>query len=159
MLFLLLGVGVLFPWNAFISAMDYFKVKYAPTHFPIEFALPLIYNYPNMILLLFVSVWGDKLPLRGCVFRDTFPHFSPSTRFLRVLSLLFTFTGLFTNAFYDPDLALCALDVSWSVLPSRLSSSPLFPCKTLFPSLSLAPKLLSVLFWLWLPFVVSAPPC
>jgi equilibrative nucleoside transporter 1/2/3 len=62
-LFLLLGIGVLFPWNAFISANDYFKEKYKP--FPIEFTLPLIYNYPNMIFLLIVSKWGDKWPLRG----------------------------------------------------------------------------------------------
>ena len=56
---------MLFPWNAFISANDYFKEKYKP--FPIEFTLPLIYNYPNMIFLLIVSKWGDKWPLRGFV--------------------------------------------------------------------------------------------
>jgi hypothetical protein len=63
----MLGVGVLFPWDAFITAYDYFSYLYPD--FPFEFALSIglicslvsscnmftAYNLPSIVILL-VSV-------------------------------------------------------------------------------------------------------
>lgn len=57
----LFGVGVLFPWNAFISAMDYFKLKYP--NFPMEFGLPSFFNFPNLIFLIINIRWGHHFSL------------------------------------------------------------------------------------------------
>ena len=57
-IFLLLGTGVLLPWNAFLTAYDYFAHYYPD--FPFEFVLGLVYNYPNCACL-FVAIWlGPK---------------------------------------------------------------------------------------------------
>jgi len=58
LLFVLLGVGVLFPWNAFLTALDYFNDLY--TDFPFIFAVSLFYNYPSVIFLLLNIKFGPK---------------------------------------------------------------------------------------------------
>ncbi|KAL6046313.1 Equilibrative nucleoside transporter 1 [Balamuthia mandrillaris] len=58
LVFVLLGVGALFPWNAFLTAIDYFSDLY--DDFPFAFALALAYNYPSVISLLLSIRFGPK---------------------------------------------------------------------------------------------------
>jgi equilibrative nucleoside transporter 1/2/3 len=58
---LLLGVGILFPWNAFITSVDYFTAIYPS--FPFAFVVSVCYNYPNF----FVLFWNAKVGHRYTV--------------------------------------------------------------------------------------------
>eukprot|EP01105_Mastigella_eilhardi_P005377 TRINITY_DN17110_c0_g1_i1.p1 TRINITY_DN17110_c0_g1~~TRINITY_DN17110_c0_g1_i1.p1 ORF type:complete len:490 (-),score=147.55 TRINITY_DN17110_c0_g1_i1:35-1480(-) len=59
-IFLVLGTGVLLPWNAFLTAYDFFDHFYPD--FPFEVVLPLAYNYPNVVTVI-ASIWiGPKIP-------------------------------------------------------------------------------------------------
>jgi len=57
-LFVLLGIGVLFPWNAFLTAGDYFNDRY--TDFPFLFAVSLAYNYPGLVFLILNVKFGPR---------------------------------------------------------------------------------------------------
>jgi hypothetical protein len=61
---MLLGVGMLFPWNAFITAGDYFGSLYHTIPFPLVTVLPLAFNYPNIIFLLLNLFLLRKLSIR-----------------------------------------------------------------------------------------------
>eukprot|EP00005_Dracoamoeba_jomungandri_P001169 CAMPEP_0174259476 /NCGR_PEP_ID=MMETSP0439-20130205/8294_1 /TAXON_ID=0 /ORGANISM="Stereomyxa ramosa, Strain Chinc5" /LENGTH=440 /DNA_ID=CAMNT_0015343373 /DNA_START=155 /DNA_END=1477 /DNA_ORIENTATION=- len=66
MIFTLLGVGVLFPWNAFITALDYFGDAYSD--FPFAFAITLAYNY-SAIFFLFISIrFGPKFSFSSRIY-------------------------------------------------------------------------------------------
>jgi equilibrative nucleoside transporter 1/2/3 len=54
----LLGVGVLLPWNIFISAPDYFSMLYGPT---VEFYFSIAYSYPNLLGLVLMLRIGHYL--------------------------------------------------------------------------------------------------
>ncbi|ELR21496.1 Solute carrier family 29 (nucleoside transporters), member 1, putative [Acanthamoeba castellanii str. Neff] len=56
LIFCLLGVGLLFPWNALLTAADYFATLYPK--FAFSFALSLAYNWPSVIMLLLTIRWG-----------------------------------------------------------------------------------------------------
>eukprot|EP00727_Mastigamoeba_balamuthi_P011495 m51a1_g6969 hypothetical protein (431) ;mRNA; r:101083-103047 len=61
--FLTLGTGVLLPWNAFLSASDFFTHTYPD--FPFMFVMTATFNVPSA-LALFASVWlGPRLPFLG----------------------------------------------------------------------------------------------
>ncbi|EFC41053.1 equilibrative nucleoside transporter [Naegleria gruberi] len=61
LIFLLQGTGVLFPWNAFISAPDYFSALYFPNTM---LYFSVAYSVPNLLGLLFMIKFGSKLSLR-----------------------------------------------------------------------------------------------
>jgi hypothetical protein len=50
---MLLGVGLLFPWNALLTASDYFTHIYPD--FAFMFALSLAYEFPNPVYLSFLN--------------------------------------------------------------------------------------------------------
>uniref|UniRef100_A0A6B2L5H2 Equilibrative nucleoside transporter 1 n=1 Tax=Arcella intermedia TaxID=1963864 RepID=A0A6B2L5H2_9EUKA len=52
-----LGIGQLFPWNAFISGFDYFIYLFDP--FPIVFALPIANNWGSMAAFLVLTKYGS----------------------------------------------------------------------------------------------------
>jgi equilibrative nucleoside transporter 1/2/3 len=58
-IFVMLGVGALFPFNAFISVPDYFHDIY-PT-FPWQFIVGLAYNYPSIAALLLSVKYGPRV--------------------------------------------------------------------------------------------------
>ena len=58
---LVLGIGVLFPFNAFITAIDYFADLYPD--FPFGFAVTLFYQWPNVISIFFSIKFAAKIPL------------------------------------------------------------------------------------------------
>jgi len=103
-IFCILGVGILFPWNAFLSAYDYFHAEYPK--YPIQFALSLAFNYPS-IVLLFISVkFGPKLSFGGriifgflidllilCAVPVLVPNFSRELSFRLLLVLVFVTGG------------------------------------------------------------------
>ena len=47
--FFWLGAGFLFPWNAFITGIDYFASLYPESH--IDYVFSVSYMLPNMLLL------------------------------------------------------------------------------------------------------------
>lgn len=56
---ILLGAGLLLPWNAVVSVVDYFKVVYPG--FAIEFYLGMFYIYPQLPVLAVMVKWGDRV--------------------------------------------------------------------------------------------------
>jgi equilibrative nucleoside transporter 1/2/3 len=56
LIFCLLGVGLLFPWNALLTAADYFATLYP--NFAFSFALSLAFNWPSVIMLLLTIRFG-----------------------------------------------------------------------------------------------------
>eukprot|EP00727_Mastigamoeba_balamuthi_P011494 m51a1_g6968 hypothetical protein (415) ;mRNA; r:97589-100124 len=61
--FLILGTGVLLPWNAFLSASDFFVHTYPD--FPFMFVMSITHNVPNSFGQ-FASIWvGPRLPFLG----------------------------------------------------------------------------------------------
>lgn len=64
-MFFLLGNSILAPWNAFVTAIDYFKSLYpAGESKQLTFLLGVVYNGPQMLLLiLFSTVLQGKLSL------------------------------------------------------------------------------------------------
>jgi len=58
-IFLVLGIGILFPWDCFLSSLDYFA--YLFPDFPFPFVLSLIYNSPSLIFLLFSVKYGPSI--------------------------------------------------------------------------------------------------
>ncbi|KAH3757912.1 equilibrative nucleoside transporter [Pelomyxa schiedti] len=59
-IFLLLGTGILLPWNAYATAYDYWDHFYPDSNF--EFFLGIVYNYPNVITTLSAIWLAPKLP-------------------------------------------------------------------------------------------------
>eukprot|EP01107_Rhizomastix_libera_P002220 TRINITY_DN13928_c0_g1_i1.p2 TRINITY_DN13928_c0_g1~~TRINITY_DN13928_c0_g1_i1.p2 ORF type:complete len:464 (-),score=124.90 TRINITY_DN13928_c0_g1_i1:1527-2882(-) len=57
-IFVLLGVGVLLPWNAFIMAIDYFLVIYQDKEF--AFIMTLAYNYFGVAFLLLSIFFASR---------------------------------------------------------------------------------------------------
>lgn len=57
-IFLLMGTGLLFPWNTIITAVDYFSVLYPSHH--VNFAFGLAYNIPSIPILLLLINYGSK---------------------------------------------------------------------------------------------------
>jgi len=58
--FVLMGAGFLFPWNAVITAVDFWALIYFPD---IIFYMTVAYMAPNLIGLIFVVAWGQKIPM------------------------------------------------------------------------------------------------
>jgi equilibrative nucleoside transporter 1/2/3 len=59
---LLLGIGGLLPWNAFITAVGYFS-SLNPS-FPFAFWVGLAFNYPNIAMLFINVAIGDRISVR-----------------------------------------------------------------------------------------------
>uniref|UniRef100_A0A7S1C545 Uncharacterized protein n=1 Tax=Bicosoecida sp. CB-2014 TaxID=1486930 RepID=A0A7S1C545_9STRA len=55
----LLGAGLLLPWNAIVSVVDYFGDIYPG--FAIEFYLGMCYIYPQLPVLALMVKWGDRV--------------------------------------------------------------------------------------------------
>ncbi|KAE9609723.1 putative equilibrative nucleoside transporter [Lupinus albus] len=53
----LLGVGNLLPWNAFITAVDYFDYLYPTNH--IEKVFSVAYMVSSVVVLLVMMSWGN----------------------------------------------------------------------------------------------------
>lgn len=53
-IFFLLGTGFLLPWNAFITATDYFALLYPSQH--VDTVFSVAYMIPNVTLLLLLVV-------------------------------------------------------------------------------------------------------
>ena len=58
-----LGVGILFPWNAFITAYDYFSWVYGADK-PFMFWFSMGYNIPSFITSMVLMRWGMAIPAR-----------------------------------------------------------------------------------------------
>ncbi|CAI7773932.1 unnamed protein product [Closterium sp. NIES-53] len=61
-IFLLLGVGFLLPWNAFITAVDYFYLLYPTAHVATLFCVA--YMFANLGTLILVLLYGQHVPSR-----------------------------------------------------------------------------------------------
>jgi equilibrative nucleoside transporter 1/2/3 len=57
-----LGAGLLFPWNAYISAVDYFGSLYPHEH--VDRAFGVLYFLPNLASLCVVLRFGDRVEPR-----------------------------------------------------------------------------------------------
>ena len=58
-----LGAGLLFPWNAYISAVDYFASLYPREH--VDRAFGVLYFLPNLASLCAVLRFGDRVEPRA----------------------------------------------------------------------------------------------
>lgn len=56
--FFVLGVGFLLPWNSFISAVDYFDALYPHSH--VDRVFSLAYMIPCLLLLLALTFYGQR---------------------------------------------------------------------------------------------------
>eukprot|EP01080_Neovahlkampfia_damariscottae_P002137 gene2137-2003_t len=104
---LLQGVGVLFPWNSFIAAPDYFIAVYKDNQILSYFSV--VYSYPNLFGLVVMIFIGYKIPIQIRVM-GTFAAFFfllltiPILGFAQiqnapVIGLIITFTVLVFLAF------------------------------------------------------------
>ena len=59
----LIGMGVLFPWNSFVSALDYFMSLYRP--YNPEVAIPITYLVVTLVSMGFTTAAVNVLPLHG----------------------------------------------------------------------------------------------
>ena len=59
----LVGMGVLFPWNSFVSALDYFMSLYRP--YNPEVAIPITYLVVTLVSMGFTTAAVNVLPLHG----------------------------------------------------------------------------------------------
>eukprot|EP00300_Choanocystis_sp_HF-7_P022099 c21238_g1_i1.p1 GENE.c21238_g1_i1~~c21238_g1_i1.p1 ORF type:complete len:462 (-),score=107.21 c21238_g1_i1:38-1387(-) len=57
-IFYLLGCGALFPWNAFLTSLDFFDEFYPSVH--AGFTFPFIFNTPNCTIGLFMIAFGYR---------------------------------------------------------------------------------------------------
>eukprot|EP00762_Andalucia_godoyi_P003131 ANDGO_01105.mRNA.1 Equilibrative nucleotide transporter 1 len=80
-IFLLLGVGVLLPWNIVISAPDYFSLLYGPA---IEFYFSIAFSYPNLLGLLLLVKFGHRMSFMS----KTVPFFAVFFAILVLMPLL-----------------------------------------------------------------------
>lgn len=58
--FFLLGAGYLVPWNAFITAIDYFDLLY-PT-LPIDYVFTVVYMIPSCVCIFLLTFFGRRIP-------------------------------------------------------------------------------------------------
>ena len=59
----LIGMGVLFPWNSFVSALDYFMFFYRP--YKPEVAIPITYLVVTLFSMGFTTAAVNVFPLHG----------------------------------------------------------------------------------------------
>jgi len=61
--YLIMGMGLLLPWNAFITAVDYFTALYPGKH--VDRVIPVAYNVPNLLAMCatlpFSQTFGARL--------------------------------------------------------------------------------------------------
>eukprot|EP01018_Ginkgo_biloba_P010707 Gb_12126 [translate_table: standard] len=62
MIYFLLGTGYLLPWNAFITAVDYFAYLYPNAHVGLVF--PVAYDIPSVLTLTILIKWSDQSSAR-----------------------------------------------------------------------------------------------
>ena len=60
LMLLMVGVGLLLPWNTFITAVDLFTHLYPGIN--MEFLFAIFYNAPNFVILMVMIKWGHKVP-------------------------------------------------------------------------------------------------
>ena len=90
---ILVGTGVLLPWNSFVSALDYFIYLYGP-YYP-EDAIPLTYLLVTLCSTIFTIATANCLPLH-C--RIGFGYVT----FIIVLVFLPLFDIVIHNCFVSP---------------------------------------------------------
>ena len=66
MIHLLLGIGLLLPWNAYITADDYYESLWSGNNF--TFWLSIAYNYPAIVFLLLNIRYGRSFPFGSRIF-------------------------------------------------------------------------------------------
>ena len=59
----LVGMGVLFPWNSFVSALDYFMFLYRP--YRPEVDIPITYLVVTLVSMGFTTTAVNVVPLHG----------------------------------------------------------------------------------------------
>lgn len=59
LIFVLLGAGGMFPWNAFLSALDYWNQFYPSLH--AAYSLSFIFNVPNFLSCVLVATFGNRI--------------------------------------------------------------------------------------------------
>ncbi|KAI5082220.1 hypothetical protein GOP47_0001963 [Adiantum capillus-veneris] len=59
-IFFLLGAGYLVPWNAFITAIDYFELLYPSGH--IDYLFSIVYMIPSVVCILLMTFFGHRIP-------------------------------------------------------------------------------------------------
>lgn len=58
----IMGAGMLWPYTTLISVPEYFKLLYPSAN--LEFWIPSVLNYPNLVILFLMVWYGDKVSLR-----------------------------------------------------------------------------------------------
>ncbi|KAH7372612.1 hypothetical protein KP509_17G013000 [Ceratopteris richardii] len=58
-IFFLLGAGYLVPWNAFITAIDYFELLYPSRH--IDYVFSIVYMVPSLICISLITFFGRRI--------------------------------------------------------------------------------------------------
>eukprot|EP00250_Pteridium_aquilinum_P008569 c18042_g1_i1 orf=205-1512(+) len=58
-IYFLLGAGYLVPWNAFITAIDYFELLYPSRH--IDYVFSIVYMVPAVICILLMTFFGRRI--------------------------------------------------------------------------------------------------
>mmetsp|Transcript_14691 Transcript_14691/g.46099 ORF Transcript_14691/g.46099 Transcript_14691/m.46099 type:complete len:526 (-) Transcript_14691:133-1710(-) len=121
LIFLALGVGVLLPWNTFLTAFDFFSNAFP--HVPFEFVVSLAYNYPSIIVLAASIKLGPKFSFTSRIMVALFLDFIVlvsvplivGSPLLSVKSQLYlvlagvTVTGIATSAQFGAILGLSSL--------------------------------------------------
>lgn len=64
--FFSLGTGVLFPWNAFITAVDYFQYLYPAQH--VDRVFCVVYQIPNLAVLGVLLVHNLNLSMNSRIY-------------------------------------------------------------------------------------------
>ena len=121
LIFLALGVGVLLPWNTFLTAFDFFSNAFP--HVPFEFVVSLAYNYPSIVVLAASIKLGPKFSFTSRILVALFIDFvvlvsvplivgssllSVKTQLYLVLSGV-TLTGIATSAQFGAIMGLSSL--------------------------------------------------
>eukprot|EP00298_Acanthocystis_sp_HF-20_P010286 c18782_g1_i1.p1 GENE.c18782_g1_i1~~c18782_g1_i1.p1 ORF type:complete len:431 (+),score=153.03 c18782_g1_i1:1-1293(+) len=121
----LLGSGGLLPWNACITAFDYFTHFYPDLNF--GFTCPFVYNIPNFIFCIGMVFWGNKLslPFR---FLSTFSVFSLVMQLLSLTVIAETEHESWSNM-----ALLCAIGVLG--MTSAVAGSTIFSLSAQLPPL------------------------
>ncbi|KAL0481470.1 equilibrative nucleoside transporter [Acrasis kona] len=105
---LLNGAGVLFPWNAFLSAPDYFA-RYGDGFMSY---VSVAYSIPNLLTLIILVLVGRRIPM----LLKTIPSYICLFLILIAVPVL-GFAGVNTNAgFYITLTLVCLLGISSSIL-------------------------------------------
>lgn len=115
------GAGILFPYNSYIAAADYFYYIY-PDKYP-ETVFPFTYMYVTVACVLFTVATLDMLPLHGRIFFG-YVNFSIALLFVPLLDIGVSGCTLDTNVAFgltvlSVAIYACGNGGEWSWLCGR----------------------------------------